>query len=118
MTEVGEYTCCTHAMFNRLAGCVEAGRPDSPVVWQALADKPNVTDVACGREHTLALLETGQVKKSGFMGAPQLYCVDLSCGTSQHVHVAPFNRVAKAKENSVSWILTTFLVDEVARQLL
>ncbi|CAM9409044.1 unnamed protein product, partial [Ectocarpus sp. 8 AP-2014] len=37
------------------------GSAAMPTVWQVLAHKPNVTDVACGQEHTLALLETGQV---------------------------------------------------------
>ncbi|CAM9328498.1 unnamed protein product, partial [Scytosiphon promiscuus] len=42
-------------------GCAEIGDLGSPCVWQLLADKPNVKDIACGEEHTLALLETGQV---------------------------------------------------------
>lgn len=63
ITGAGGCTCCTsHAVFNRSAGCAEAGHPDTPVVWQVLAYKPNVTDVACGQGHTLALLETGQVR--------------------------------------------------------
>ncbi|CAM9356733.1 unnamed protein product [Ectocarpus sp. 12 AP-2014] len=43
------------------AGCPNTGSAAMPTVWQVLAQKPNVTDVACGQEHTLALLETGQV---------------------------------------------------------
>lgn len=34
---------------------------DVPVVRQVFAYRQNVADVACGQEHTLALLETGQV---------------------------------------------------------
>lgn len=63
MADVKDFSCCTsHAVFNRSAGCAMAGHPDTPVIWQALADKPNVTDVACGQGHILALLETGQVR--------------------------------------------------------
>lgn len=47
------------------AGCPNAGSAAMPTVWQVLAHKPNVTDVACGQEHTLALLETGQVRDPG-----------------------------------------------------
>ncbi|CAM9277211.1 unnamed protein product, partial [Hapterophycus canaliculatus] len=42
-------------------GCAEASHVGRPSVWQVLADKPNVKDVACGEEHTLVLLDTGQV---------------------------------------------------------
>ncbi|CBJ27252.1 conserved unknown protein [Ectocarpus siliculosus] len=56
---------CTYgssdAAQNGWAGCASTGSAAMPTVWQVLAHKPNVTDVACGQEHTLALLETGQV---------------------------------------------------------
>lgn len=68
LREIGE--CTSQAVFNRLTGRVETDRPDTPVVWQALVDKPNVIDVACGQAHTLALLETGQVRKTIIMMAP------------------------------------------------
>ena len=39
------------------------------MVWQVLACKPSVTDIACGHKHTLALLETGQVSFASRWGA-------------------------------------------------
>lgn len=44
------------------AGFAEFGHVDSACVWQVLYDRPRVKDVACGGEHTLAVLETGQVR--------------------------------------------------------
>lgn len=46
-----------------------AKHPTTPMVWQVLACKPSVTDVACGQKHTLALLETGQVRLNSRWGA-------------------------------------------------
>lgn len=34
----------------------------APMVLRVLADRAAVADVACGQQHTLALLETGQVR--------------------------------------------------------
>lgn len=67
----GDYSSCriSRAVFDCQTGCVEAGHGDMPIVWQVLACKPSVADVACGQEHTLALLETGQVReRANFIG--------------------------------------------------
>lgn len=60
------------------ANSEHAGHPTTPTVWQALACKPSVSDVACGHKHTLALLETGQVKTCYGVGIPSplLRCYD------------------------------------------
>lgn len=41
------------------------GKDETPTVWRVLADKAPVADIACGSEHTLALLENGQVRNRG-----------------------------------------------------
>lgn len=45
--------------------CDSVGIGDTPTVWRVLADKASVADIACGSEHTLVLLENGQVKNLG-----------------------------------------------------
>lgn len=64
-SSIGDFTyASSDAAQNGWAGC-PTGSAAMPTVWQVLANKSNVTDVACGQEHTLALLETGQVRDPG-----------------------------------------------------
>lgn len=63
---------CTCSRCHSSSVCPTSGEnaedPTTPMVWQVLACKPSVTDVACGQKHTLALLETGQVRLKSHWG--------------------------------------------------
>lgn len=61
----------TDFAYNRCRGLVDSsklrddnGHTNMQTVLRILADKPAVADIACGQGHTLALLETGQVRIS------------------------------------------------------
>lgn len=86
------YACCCTSLsaFDCNTGCAVAGYPDEPIVQRVLAYKPGVADVACGQEHTLALLETGQVREPPRVGGAifrhgPLHKFMNSCGLSPDI---------------------------------
>lgn len=54
------------AMPEHSTRCDSVDTDDTPTVWRIFADKARVADIACGSEHTLALLENGQVRRVAY----------------------------------------------------